>query len=323
MKRRTILLSLLLMAWGDALIVHAQNKFPTRPVKVVVPFPPGALTDSLARLLASKLQEKWQQPVVVENRVGASGNIGTEFVYRSPADGHTLLFTPQSTLVLSKLMNPLVGFDPESFSPIAMVTRSTVLLLVNAKSPIQNVEQLIAYATNNPGKLNFASTGIGSTAQLSNDLFLYLSKTKGVNIPYQGIAPAANALLAGDVDVLFDAMGNSLPHIRAGKLRALAVAGVMRNPALPDVPTVSESLPGFASPLWTGLVAPPKTPQIIIDQISADVAQALRHPDFLTRIASTPGLDSVGSTPDEMQRAMKDERERWSQIIKMTGSRGE
>jgi tripartite-type tricarboxylate transporter receptor subunit TctC len=326
MRKRQILELLMLGLLPPVMAVTpawAQTGYPNKMVRIVVPFPAGALTDSLARLLAAKLQDKWHQTVVVDNRAGAAGNIGTDNVYRSAPDGYTLLFTPQSTLVLSKLLTPHLSFDPEAFEPIAIVTRSTVLMLASAKVPAHNVEELIAYAAAHPGTLNYATTGTGSTSQLTNDLFFSMSKTTGLNVPYQGIAPASNALLGGEVDILFDAMANALPNIRAGKIHALGVASNERNPALPDVPTVGETLPGFASPLWTGLAAPPKTPQAIVDQISADVAEALKTPEFVARIAGTSGLEAVGSTPAEMQRAMKEERERWSRVIDMTGTKGE
>lgn len=324
MKKRQALQLIALGALGPMAAVQAQTgAYPSRPVKIVVPFPPGALTDALARMLATRLQEQWQQTVLVDNRAGASGNIGTESVFRSPGDGYTLLFTPQSTLVLSKLLTPSLHFEPEAFAPVAMVTRSTVLMLANPKVPADNVQQLMAYAKSNPGKLNFATTGPGSTAHLTNELFFYMTGTRGVNVPYQGIAPAATALIAGEVDILFDAMANSLPNVRAGRIRALGVASDRRHPALPDVPTVSEALPGFASPLWTGLVASPNTPPDIAAKISADVARALKHPDFQARFATTSGLDPVGSTPEQMRTAMADERRMWAKVIETTGLKGE
>jgi tripartite-type tricarboxylate transporter receptor subunit TctC len=323
MKRRQLLRAAIacgaLSATGPG---WAKSRFPDRPVKIVVPFPPGALTDTLARLLASKLWEKWQQPVVVENRAGASGNIGTEWVYRSAPDGYTLLFTPQSTLTLSKLLTPQMQFDPATMTPIAMVTRSTVLMLANPKVPAQTVPELIAYARAHPGKLNYASPGVGSTSQLANDLFFKLSKTDGMNVPYQGIAQATNALLAGDVDVLFDAMGNSLGNVRSGRLKALAVASDSRNPALPGVATVAETLPGFVSPLWTGVAAPPGTPPALAAQISEDIAQVLRRPDIVAYIGKIPGLEAVGGTPGQMQQTMKREHELWVGLIKLTESTG-
>ncbi|WP_160142270.1 Bug family tripartite tricarboxylate transporter substrate binding protein [Pigmentiphaga humi] len=291
-------------------------------MKIIVPFPPGALTDSLARQLAGRLQEAWHQPVVVENRAGASGNIGAESVYRAAPDGYTLLFTPHATLTLAKMLTPQIAFDPDAMTPVSMVTRSIVLLLASSKVPADNVAQLVAYAKANPGKLNFASTGVGSTAHLANELFFRMAGVSGVNVPYQGVAPATTALLGGEVDLFFDAMGNSLPNIRAGKLKVIGVAADRRNDALPGVATVGEALPGFSVPLWTGLACPPKTPAPLAEGIAREVGRALTHPDFARRFANTPGLEAVGSTPAEMQRAVEAERARWADIIKLTTVKG-
>ncbi|GAA0517737.1 tripartite tricarboxylate transporter substrate binding protein [Pigmentiphaga daeguensis] len=320
--KRILFRGLLLAAAAVVLPAHAQH-YPSKPVKIVVPFPPGALTDTLARLLAGRLQEKWGQSVIVDNRAGASGNIGTESVFRSDPDGHTLLFTPQAPLVIAKLLNPKLAFDPDRLAPVAVVTRSTVVVVANPKTPFTNIRQLIDYAKANPGRLNFASTGFGSTAHLSNELLFEMSGIKGVNVPYQGITPASTALQAGEVDVLFDAMGHALTSIQAGKLRILAVAGAARSDALPDVPTVAETLPGFLSTLWTGVVAPPGTPAGIVNKISADIAEALKHPEFAGRIDKLNGIEAVGSTPAEMNEVMREERERWARVIRVTGVKTE
>ncbi len=302
---------------------HAQQDFPNKAVRIIVPFPPGALTDAMARLLAARLGEMWKQPVVVENKPGASGTIGTELVYRAAPDGYTLLFTPKEPLVLAKLQLPDMSFDPANMTPVSIVTRSTVMMLASPNAPVKTLPALIAYAKEHPGTLNFASTGAGSNSQLSNDLFAYLTKTKVTNVPYQGIAPAATALMGGQVDVLFDAMGNALANVKAGKLIALGVAADTRNAALPDVPTVAEYVPGFNSSLWTAVAGPPKMPAALADKIAADIAVAIKSPEFVARIQATSGLDAVGSTPEEMQKVMTAERAQWERVIRMTGSKAD
>jgi tripartite-type tricarboxylate transporter receptor subunit TctC len=321
-KTRLVLPMLLAAALCVAIPVQAQD-YPSRPIKVVVPFPPGALTDLLARMVSGKLQARWGQPVIVENRAGAAGSIGSEFVFRAEPDGHTLLFTPHSPLITSKMLNARQSFDPEAFVPVAVVTRSTVLLLVNPKVAAENLPQLIARAKASPGRLNYASPGIGSTTHLTNELFNMMAGVQITHVPYQGIGPAMTALLSGEVDMLFDAMGNALPHVRSGKARVLAVATEKRSPVVPEVPTVAEALPGFLSTLWTGMAAPPKTPAAIAGRLSAAIAAALQEPDVVKRLGELNGVEAIGSTPEEMARLMKEERERWGNVIRATGAKTE
>ncbi len=321
--KKTALRVLLTTALAFVLPTTYAQDYPSRAVKIVVPFPPGALTDTMARLLAARLQEKWSQTVIVENRAGASGNIGMESVFRSKPDGYTLMFSPQSPLVLTKLLNPSLSFDPDLLVPISMVTRSTVVLLANPKVPAKNVKELIEYASANPGRLNYGSSGFAGVAHLSNELLNQMGHIEGVTVPYQGIAPATTALLGGEVDILFDAMGNSLSNIRSGKLRILAIANAERSSVMPEVPTVAETLPGFSASLWTGLVAPPGTPEKLATQISQAVAESLKHPELARRLASMDGLQAVGSTPQAMKKEMQEERERWSKVIKTTGIKAE
>jgi tripartite-type tricarboxylate transporter receptor subunit TctC len=321
MKRRQIFLYLPLAAFvllTTTPSIRAQD-YPIRPIKIIVPFPAGALTDSMARLVAAKLQEKWGQAVVVENRAGASGTVGTEAVSRAVPDGYTLLFTPQQPLVLSKSINPAMSFDASTIAPIAIVTRSTVLLLASSKLRVGSMQELIAYASSNPGKLNFASTGIGSTAHLSNELFMHLAQINAVNVPYQGVAPANTALLSGEVDLLFDSAGNALPNVRAGKVKILAIGSEKRSSFFPDVPTVAEKLPGFGSYLWSGLAAPPNTPRVIVEKLSAAISELLKQPDVVARFTSLPGVEAVGSSPNEMRQAIASEREQWAKLIRATG----
>jgi tripartite-type tricarboxylate transporter receptor subunit TctC len=321
-KTRLVRPMLLAAALFVAIPVQAQD-YPSRPIKVVVPFPPGALTDLLARMVSGKLQARWGQPVIVENRAGAAGSIGSEFVFRAEPDGHTLLFTPHSPLITSKMLNARQSFDPEAFVPVAVVTRSTVLLLVNPKVAAENLPQLIARAKASPGRLNYASPGIGSTTHLTNELFNIMAGVQITHVPYQGIGPAMTALLSGEVDMLFDAMGNALPHVRSGKARVLAVATEKRSPVVPEVPTVAEALPGFLSTLWTGMAAPPKTPAAIAGRLSAAIAAALQEPDVVKRLSELNGVEAIGSTPEEMARLMKEERERWGNVIRATGAKTE
>ena len=315
---KIVLVACSITAAVTVLPVKAQD-FPSKTIKIIVPFPPGAATDTLARLVAQRLQEKWAQPVIVENRSGASGSIGAEYVYKAAPDGYTLLFTAQSVLVTNKLLNPKVGFEPDAFVPIGVTTRYTVAMLVNAKMQAENLHKFIAYANSNPGKLNYASSGPGSTAHLTAELFKSMSNTKIVQVPYQGISPAMVALLGGQVDVLFDSMTNALPHIKAGNVKVLAVGSEKRYAALPDTPAITEELPGFASTLWIGFVAPPKTPAPLAEKLSQAIAEALKNPESIKRMESMTGMESVGSDPATMARIMKSEREQWAKVIKETG----
>ena len=317
--RRLFLKALAACALGAAAAVNAQPTYPNKPVKLVVPFPPGALTDSAARLLASELEKTWGQTVVVENRPGASGNVGTASVLRAQPDGYTLLFTPQQPLVLSAAVNPVLSFDAAALIPLSIVTRSTVLLVANPKLSVNNVPELVAYAKAHPGRLNFASTGNGSTSHLSNELLGRLAGIQVTNVPYQGIAPASMALMAGEVDLLFDSAANALAHVKAGKLKVLAVAGERRSDILPEVATVAETLPGFVSTLWSAVAAPPGTPSPVVQQLSSDIAQALRSPAFVERFSAMPGVELVGGTPDETQRLVTAERDLWAETVKAAG----
>lgn len=295
------------------------QEFPNKTVKIVVPYPAGGGTDVLARGLAIRLQEKWNQPVIVENRSGAGGAIGAEYVYRSLPDGYTLLFTPQAVLVTTKLFNSKLAFDPDLLTPVTIFNRWSPAMMVSSKVPAQSMQKFIAYAKANPGTLNFASTGPGSTAQLAGELFNYMTGTKMVEVPYQGVAPAYIALMAGQVDVLFDSIGNAVQHIRAGKINVLAVAVDKRLQEFPNVQTMGETLPGFSAPLWAGFVAPPQTPSAVTNRIAQSVAEAARHPDMVKLVQSTTGTEVVGSDPEQMTSAIRVERDQWVKVIKSAG----
>jgi tripartite-type tricarboxylate transporter receptor subunit TctC len=308
-------------ALAFALPAQAQD-YPGKLVRVVVPYPPGSLTDTLARLVAEKLQGKWGQPVIVENRAGAAGNVGAEVVSRAAPDGHTLLFSPPAPFVTNKLLYAKLAYDPDAFAPVSVIAIAPVVLMVHPKLAAESVEQLIAYAKANPDRLNYASSGVGGTPHLSAELFKSMAGIGIVHVPYQGTAPALTALLGGQVDMLFDAVGAGLPSIRAGKLRVLAVGSERCTPLLPDVPAMSEVLPGFVSKVWVAMAAPPKTPTATANWISAAIAEAAKQPEVAKRMLDL-SFEAIGGTPGEMALLVRQETERWSNVIRTTGARAD
>ncbi len=308
------------MALSIAAGVCAQEvtQFPTKPVKFVVPLAASGGVDALARLLAEELRVRWGQSVLVENRAGAGGNVGAEAVYRADPDGHTLLFTLGSVLTLNKAIYGKLNFEPDDFVPVSVLVTNYSVLLVHPRVAAENVQQLIALAKADRSTLNYASPGVGTGSHLSAELFNSMAGVEMVHIPYKGSAPAFADVLAGRVPIFFGELGGSLPHIRSGRLRALAVTSERRHPSLPSVPTVAETLPGFLSTPWTGLAAPPRTPLAVARRISATVADVLKQPDFAKRLAER-SLEPVGSTPEEMSRFIKEEIERWGKVVRSVG----
>jgi tripartite-type tricarboxylate transporter receptor subunit TctC len=301
-----------------ALCVQAQE-WPSKPVRIIVPFPPGGSADLLPRAVGEKLAEKWGQPVIVENRPGAAGNIGADAVYRAEPDGYTLLSAPPPPLVINRLLYQKLSYDSAQFVPITVIGAIPNVLLVHPKTNVSTVEQFIALAKANPGKLNYASQGSGTTSHLTAELFK--SMAGGLNIthvPYKGTAPALADLLGGQVEMMCDNLGVSLPHVRSGKLKALAVASAKRVRALPDVPTLAETLPGFEAVAWFGIVAPPKTPRAIAEKVAAGVQDALKMPEVLKRLSEL-SAEPMGLTPAETAAYMKQETERWAAVIKSAG----
>ncbi len=290
--------------------------YPDRPVRIIVPFPAGGTADLLPRAVAVWLSRKWGQPVVIENRTGAAGNIGAEQAYRSAPDGYTLLSSPPPPLVINQNLYRNLAFDPLKFEPIvvmAMVPNALVVNPNNVKS--SNLGELIEYLKNNPDKITAATQGQGTTSHLTSELFQLMTKVKLRHVPYRGSAPALQGLLAGDVDLMFDNLGVSLPLVESGKLRLLAVASSHRLPALPDVPTIAETLPGFEAVAWFAIVAPPKTPRNIVEKINADVNEALHQPalqDLLKKLSA----ESFGGSIDKTSKYMQGEVDRWHAVIK-------
>jgi tripartite-type tricarboxylate transporter receptor subunit TctC len=311
---RKTLASLTLAAAVAALVLSPPpaiaETYPSRPVTIVVPAAAGGGLDRVVRLLADKLRATWDQPIVVDNRGGAGGVIGTEYVAKAKPDGYTLLYAGTGQLVIDKTPKP--NFDPRSFVPVSLVTTAPNVLVVNANVKAKTVTELVALAKAH--KLNFASQGIGTTQHLSVEALKAIAGIDIVHVPYKGGAPALTDLLGGQVEIMFTEISGVLPHIRAGRLRALAVGSAKRNALLPEVPAISEIYPGFVSMTWQGMIAPAGTPTAIAAQVSAAVGRALRAPDVAAQLQKS-SLDAVGSTPADMATFMDQERARWGKVL--------
>jgi tripartite-type tricarboxylate transporter receptor subunit TctC len=289
---------------------------PDRTVKIIVPFPAGGTADAVPRVVAEWLSRKWKQPVVIDNRTGAAGNIGAEAAYRAEPDGYTLLSAPPPPLVINQNLYPKLSYDPTKFEPIIVMAQVPNALIVNPdKVKSSSVAELIEYLQKNPDKVTSATQGNGTTSHLTSELFQLMAKVKLQHIPYRGSSPALQGLLAGDVDLMFDNLGVSLPLVEAGKLKLLAVASPNRMPSLPEVPTMAETLPGFEAVAWYGIVAPPKTPKAIIDKVNADVNEALRQPEVRDRL-KTLSAEIFGGSVEKTAKYMRAEIDRWAAVIK-------
>src|SRR3954463_8584190 len=306
-------LCLVSIGFGSA---ASADGYPVRTVKIIVPFPAGGTADAVPRLVADWLSRKWGQPVVIENRTGAAGNIGAEAVFRAEPDGYTLLSAPPPPLVINQSLYPKLAFDPGKFEPIIVMAQVPNALIVNpANVKASTLRELIEYLRQNPDKATAATQGNGTTSHLTSELFQLMAKVKLRHIPYRGSAPALQGLVAGDVDLMFDNLGVSLPLVQAGKLKLLAVASPNRLPDLPDVPTIAETLPGFEAVAWYGIVAPPKTPKNIIDKINADVNEVLRQPEVQDQLKKlSAGI--FGGPVDKTSAYMREEVDRWAAVIK-------
>lgn len=308
---------LLTTALVFSLSAGAQD-YPTKPITIIVPVAPGGGVDRSARIVAEKLREKWGQSVIVENRPGATGNIGAERVAKASPDGYTLLAATVAQFVINKRLFAKLNYDPDAFVPISVITASPLVLVVNAKVAADSVPEFIALANANPNRLSYASQGSGSTAHLTAEWFKLMTGAKIVHVPYKGVPPALADMFGARVDMTLLDLGNTLPYIRAGKLRALAVCSERRDPLLPDVPAMSEILPGFVASSWFGIVASPGTPPAIADKLSTAIAEALHKPDGKKQFDL--GLEVIGNTPAEMALFMRQETERWGNMIRITGA---
>ncbi len=297
----------------------AAEDYPARSVKIIVPFPAGGTADLMPRVIADWLSRKWKQAVVIENKAGAAGNIGAEAAFNAEPDGYTLLASPAPPLVINQSLYPKLGFDPRAFVPVSVMGIVPNALVVNpSKVTAASVADLIADARAHPGKFTSATQGNGTTSHLTSAMFQMMAKVQFVHVPYRGSAPALQGLLAGDCDLMFDNLGVSLPLVKGGQLRLMAVGTEKRMATLPDVPTIAETLPGFSSSAWFAVVAPPKTPHAIVERLSADIAAAIRSPEVAARFAEM-SAEPVGSAPEAAARFMREEAERWAGVIRAAG----
>ena len=321
LRATTILVGIAAFAFTMAAGAQAPA-YPTKPIRLVVPFPPAGATDLIARAVAQKLGEVWGQSVVVDNRPGAGGNIGTELVAKAAPDGYTLEMGTVGTHAINASLYAKIPFDHvKDFAPVILVAGVPNVLVVNPAVPANSVQELIAYAKANPGKLNFASSGAGTSIHLSGELFKVMAGVQMTHVPYKGSAPALQDLLGGQVQLMFDNLPPSLPQIKAGRLRALAVTSATRAPALPDVPTIAESgLPGFEASSWFGILAPAGTPPAIVAKINAEVAKWLASPEGKEKLASI-GANAAGGSPEDFAQHIQVETAKWAKVVKESGAK--
>jgi tripartite-type tricarboxylate transporter receptor subunit TctC len=300
----------------------ANDDYPSRAVKIVVPVSAGGAPDVVARIVAEKLSARLRQPVFVENRPGAGERIGAEYVSKATPDGYTLLAAPPGALVVSQSLYSRLSFDPRAFVPVTILTTGYLVLVARPSLTASNLRELVSLAKTSPGKLTYASPGVGTSPHLTGEMLKAAARIETTHVPYKGLAPALIDLLVGRVDIMFDNLGNSLRYIRDARLKALGVASDMRIPELPDLPVIAETYPGVRSTSWFGVVAPPRTSPEIANKLSLAIAETLRLPEVTQRIRAL-SLTPVGNTPTQMAAFMKQESERWHSVIAAAGIKRE
>jgi tripartite-type tricarboxylate transporter receptor subunit TctC len=320
MKLLRYLASTLLVCLPLAAAAQASD-FPNKAIRLVVPFPPGGATDAAARLVAVKMSEHWGQPVLVDNRAGAGGNVGSDLVAKSPADGYTLVMGVTGSHAINTSLYSRMPYDPVTdFVAISQVAVVPNVLVVHPSVPAKNLAELMALAKKEPGKLNYASLGNGTAAHLGMEMLKSEAGVDITHVPYKGSAPAVSDLLGGQVQMMVDGLPSALPHVKAGKLRAIALTSLRRSPSLPDLPTISETYPGFYADAWSGLFAPKGTPQPVVDKLSAEVQRILKLPDVREKLAAL-GAEPVGSTQAEFAAHVKKEIDKWAKVVKTSGAK--
>ena len=321
LERRALLQGLIAATFFCSAAGHA---FPDKPVRFVVGFTPGGPSDILARALGQKLAERWKQQVVVENRPGAGGNIAAAEVAKSAPDGHTWLLGNNSILATNHSLYRSLPYDPvKDFAPVALVAVQPNILVVHPDVPAKSVAELVNYLKNDPGKINYASSGAGAAAHLAGELFKAMAGVDMVHVPYKGAQPALTDLLAGQVQLMFATSASVIPYVKAGRLRALAVTTAQRSPSVPELPTVSEAgLPGFEATTWHGVVVPAATPVALVEQLNRELNAVLNEKDLRERLAGL-GAEVVTGTPREFADYIAREIPKWSKVVKDSGARAE
>ena len=294
-----------------------SQEYPNRPIRLIVPFPAGGATDIVARTIATKLQESWKTPVLVENRTGAAGIVGTEIVLKSPADGYTLLMGTNGPHVLNPHLYATLPYDAlKDFAGVTQAVQSPYVLVVNPAVPARSVAELIAYAKANPGKLNYASAGQGTGPHLAMELFQMMAGVRMTHVPYRGNTDAERDLVAGQVQVMFDNISPALPFIRENRLRALAIANPARSPIMPELPTVAEAgVPGYAVTGWNGIFVPTGTPAEVVAKLNREIVAILKAPDVSQRLVGL-GFDLVAGTPQQFDELVRVEHAKWGKVIR-------
>ena len=307
---------------GTHASAQSATSYPNKPIKIVVPFPPGGATDILARAIGFELQKAWGQSVIIENKPGAGGNTGADLVAKAAADGYTLVMGTVGTHAINMSLYAKMPYDAvKDFEPVVLVAGVPNLLVVHPSVNAKSVRELTALAKSQPGKLNVASSGNGTSIHLAAELYKQMAGVDILHVPYKGSSPAVADLLGGQVQMMFDNMPSSLPHAKAGKLRALAVTSMTRSAALPDVPTLDEEgLKGFDATSWFGLLAPAGTPRDIVAKLNSASVKALASADMRERLAAQ-GADPVGNTPEQFATFIKAEIDKWAKIVKASGAR--
>ena len=318
---RTVKLLLVVILLCAATYATAQQ-YPAKPIRIVVPFPAGGIADLFARVIGQKFYEAWGQPVVVDNRPGAGGNIGAEIVAKSPADGYTLVMGSIGTHSVNVSLFSKLAFDPvRDFAPVALVMEAEGLLVLHPSVPAKSVKELIALARARPGQVAYASAGHGTAGHLSGELFKSMAKVNMVHVPYKGNVPAITDLMAGQTSLLFATMPTVLPQVQAGRLKALAVTSSTRSPAAPELPTVAEAaLPGYSVTNWIGLFAPAGSPRDIVSKLNGETIRIMQAPDIRKRLANE-GAKFTAKTPEEFGAFVRSEIAKWAKVVKEAGIR--